>query len=147
MMSAVAACCASLAGCGADPPSPLERFEKLPSVEDLVTVSLGSYIVPVPLNPDSEEIASPTAMQMQVEFELHAGVLPEFASSVRDSYEQMEGRFRDSVILVCRNTPMEDWMDPSLTTLKTHLADSLAPYFRDATIERIHIGEPQVKRL
>lgn len=144
---ALAACCAVLAGCGQERPSPLERFEKLPSVEELVTVPLGSYIIPIPLFQELDSLASPTATQMQVEFALHAAVLPEFETAVREGYEEMEGRFRDSVIRVCRNTPMEDWMDPSLTTLKTHLTDTLGPYFDGADIERIHIADPQVKKL
>jgi hypothetical protein len=84
---------------------------------------------------------------VELEFELHAAVLPEDESSLTDSYERHEGRLRDSVIQVCRNTPIEDLLDPALTTLKAHLIDTLRPYFHDVTIERLHLGESQVKQL
>lgn len=133
-------------GCGQAETSPFERFERLPTVEQLVTVDLGEYVVPVPVEP-GEDASGVAATQLQIEFFLHAAVLPEHVRSLRQNYERLEGRFRDNVIDVCRNTSVEDLLDPSLTTLKTHLADSMKPFLGDAQLERIHIVDPQVKRL
>ncbi|MDA8746153.1 hypothetical protein N9N28_16125 [Rubripirellula amarantea] len=136
----------SAAGCGSAERSPFERFERLPTVAELVTVNLGEYVVPIPVEPGGDASIT-AATQVQIEFFLHAAVLPEYERTLRNNYERLEGRFRDNVIDVCRNTAVEDLLDPGFTTLKTHLADALKPYIGDAHIERIHIAEPQVKRL
>lgn len=136
----------STIGCGGTETSPFERFERLPTVEELVTVELGEYVVPVPVEV-SNEASLLAATQVQIEFFLHAAVLPRHERTLRRNFERLEGRFRDNVIEVCRNTPVEDLLDPSLSTLKTHLADSMRPFIGDARIERIHIADPQVKRL
>ncbi len=148
LAQALAAACAAgvLAGCGSSSTSPFERFERLPTIEQLVTVELGEYVVPVPV--EVAHSSSPVAAtQLQIEFFLHAAVLPEHQRTLEKNYERLEGRFRDMVIEVCRNTPVEDLTDPHLTALKAHLADSLKPYIGDAQIERIHIADPQLKRL
>ncbi len=135
-----------LLGCGASQPSPFERFERLPTVQQLETVDLGEFVVPVPVEVSSD--ASPIApTQVQIEFFLHAAVLPEHLRSLKSNTVRLEGRLRDKVIEVCRNTAVEDLLDPQLTTLKARLADSLTPFIGDAHIERIHIADPQVKRL
>ena len=139
-------CCAGVVGCGSSDNLHIDRFERLPTVEDLDTVELGEYVVPVPIDPG--ENASPlSATQVQIEFNLYAAVLPEYKRTMEDNYLRLQGRFRDTVIDVCRNTDMEDLLDPTLNTLKAHLADALKPFIGDAHIERIHIGDPQVKRL
>lgn len=140
------ACLLAGAGCGQTETSPFERFERLPTIEQLVTVDLGEFVVPVPVEP-GEDATPISATQVQIEFFLHAAVLPEHERTLRQNYERLEGRFRDNVIDVCRNTSIEDLLDPGLTTLKTHLADSMKPFIGDARIERIHIVDPQVKRL
>lgn len=137
--------CATTAGCGSDAISPIERFERLPSVEQLVTVDLGEYVIPIPVEPTTPSPIAAT--QVQIEFRLHAAVLPEYESTLRSNYKRLEGRLRDNVIEITRNTSIEDLLDPTLTTLKTHLADSLKPFVGAAHIERIHIADPQVKRL
>ena len=135
-----------MSGCGTADTSPFERFERLPTVEQLVTVDFGEYVVPVPVEPgeDSDGMA---ATQVQIEFFLHAAVLPQHERSLRSNFQRLEGRFRDNVIDVCRKTSVEDLLDPSLMALKTHLADSMKPFLGDARVERIHIVDPQVKRL
>lgn len=135
-----------VAGCGSSGTSPFERFERLPTVEQLVTVDLGEFVVPVPIEAPLD--ASPiAATQLQIEFFLHAAVLPQYERTLKSNYSRLEGRFRDKVIEVCRSTSVEDLLDPQLTTLKSRLADSITPYIGDARIERIHIADPQVKRL
>lgn len=137
--------CAAVGGCGSEELSPIERFERLPSVADLVTVELGEYVIPIPVDPANESPIAAT--QVQIEFRLHAAVLPENEKTLRNNYERLEGRFRDTVIETCRNTAIEDLLDPSLSTLKTHLTDALKPYIGSAHLERVHIADPQVKRL
>jgi hypothetical protein len=138
--------CAVTAGCGSSERSPFERFERLPTIEELVAVDLGEYVVSVPI--EVRTAAGPVApTQMQIEFFLHAAVLPKYEKTVRANFERLEGRLRDKVIETCRNTQVEDLLDPQLTILKVHLADSLKPYIGDARIERIHIADPQIKRL
>lgn len=141
-----AAICLAMAGCGPSERSPFERFERLPAVEELVTVPLGEYVVPIPVDVASAETPI-AATQVQIEFELHAAVLPQYERTLKSNYERLEGRLRNDVIEVCRNLPVEELMDPTLTSLRTHLADSLKPYIGHARIERIHIADPQVKRL
>ncbi|QDU54291.1 hypothetical protein Pan181_04720 [Aeoliella mucimassa] len=144
--AAIALGCAVLTGCGSSGKSPFERFERLPTVEDLSTVDLGEYVVPIPVYPGDG--AGPTAAtQVQIEFELYAAVLPEYERTLTSNFERLQGRFRNKVIEVCRNTAMEDLLDPTLTTLKARLADELKPFIGDSHIERIHIADPQVKRL
>lgn len=135
------------AGCSSETSSPLERFERLPSVEELVTLPLGEYLAPIPLAPGRNEQGLPLARAVQFEFTLYAAVTPKHVPIVENNFELNEGRIRQSVIEVCRNTPIEDLLDPPLTTLKAHLADELRPYFRYVTIERFHIDGPQVKQL
>ncbi|MCO6044005.1 hypothetical protein NG895_08800 [Aeoliella sp. ICT_H6.2] len=142
---ATAVLCAALGGCGDEGLSPIERFERLPALEDLVTIELGEYVIPIPVEPTSDSPIAAT--QVQIEFRLYAAVLPENEGTLRSNYERLEGRFRDTVIETCRNTSIEDLLDPTMTTLKTHLADSLKPYIGSAHLERIHIANPQVKRL
>lgn len=138
--------CAAVAGCGSNSNSHFERFERLPSVKELVTVPLGEYVIPVPVTTD-EQSKPNAATQVQMEFALHAAVLPENARTVSNSFARLEGRLRHKVIEVCRNTPVDDLLDPTLTALKTHLAESLKPFMGDAQIERIHIVDAQVVRL
>ncbi len=136
-----------LVGCGSEPASPFARFERLPSVKQLVTVPLGFYLVPVPVGRGESIDDRPLHGQVQLEFELHAAVLPKHESWLAESYERHEGRLHDSVIQICRDTPVEDLLDPTLTTLKAHLTDTLQHYFPRATIERLHLNDPQVKQL
>ena len=140
-----------IAGCGSSEPepTPFARFERLPSVEQLSTVALGVYHVPVPLSTHQRDDVDTRALhgQVQLEFELHAAVLPKYEKSLTDSYERNEGRISNSVIQVCRNAPIEDLLDPSLTTLKSHLMDALQPFFRHVPLERLHLSDSQVKQL
>lgn len=130
-------------GCSDPPPSPLERFEHLPTVDRLETVSLGVYVVPVPLKGTDE----PSYRQVQVEFELHAAVLPRHKRHVLEEIGRMEGRMRDRVIEACRHTPIDDLLAPMLTTFKAHLIETVQPYFAHASIERLHVADIQIKAL
>jgi flagellar basal body-associated protein FliL len=141
----VAACALSV-GCGSEKTSPFERFERLPTIAELVTVDLGEYHIPVPVEPTAE--SSPTtATQVQIEFRLHAAVLPQHEATMISNFERLEGRLRDRVIHVCRHASAEELLDPELSTLKTELSDSLKPFIGNARIERLHIEDPQVRRL
>lgn len=145
-LAGVAGCWLCAVGCGSHETSPFEHFEQLPTVAQLVTVDLGEYVIPIPIEPGST--ATPTAAtQVQIEFRLHAAVLPEHEGVLTNNYQRLEGRLRDRVIHVCRHATADELLDPELSALKTQLADSLKPFIGNARIERLHIADPQVKRL
>lgn len=141
------ACALALAlgvsGCSDTKRSPLERFEHLPTTEKLETVSLGLYVIPVPL-PATDDAP---LRQVQVEFELFAAVVPRHKRHVLDEVHRMEGRMRDGVIEACRQTPVDDLLAPLLTTFKGHLVETIQPYFAHVAIERLHVAEIQIKAL
>lgn len=135
------------AGCGTSSMEEFERFEQLAMTEKLVTVPLGSYVVPVPITLQTQDNTRPRPWQVELEFELHAAVLPRYETPLRNNFKRLEGRLRDRVIQVCRQTPVDDLLDPGFTTLKSHLFDSLQPYFGEAVVQHLHVAEAQVKRL
>lgn len=140
------AACAMSVGCGSKKTSPFERFERLPTIAELVTVDLGEYHIPVPVEPTAESSPN-SATQVQIEFRLHAAVLPKHEATMISNFQRLEGRLRDRVIHVCRHATAQELLDPELSTLKTELSDSLKPFIGNARIERLHIEDPQVRRL
>lgn len=133
----------AVTGCGQRKHSPLDRFEHLPTTEKLETVSLGAYVVPVPL-PATHEAPY---RQVQVEFELYAAVAPRYKRHVLAEVKRLEGRMRDKVIEACRHTPVDDLLAPLLTTFKAHLVETVQPYLAHAPIERLHVADIQIKSL
>jgi hypothetical protein len=133
----------AVSGCSETKHSPFERFEHLPTTEKLETVSLGVYVIPVPL-PATDDAP---LRQVQVEFELFAAVVPRHKRHVLDEVTRMEGRMRDGVIEACRHTPVDDLLAPMLTTFKGHLVETVQPYFAHVAIERLHVAEIQIKAL
>jgi hypothetical protein len=136
--------CLSLTGCSSEAKqSPIEQIETLPTTAQLDTISLGQFVICVPL-PTSQDRKCD---QVQVEFELYAAVMPRYASHVKHEMERLEGRLRDAVIQACRHTPVDDLLAPLLSTFKAHLEETIRPYFANASIERVHIADIQIRQL
>jgi hypothetical protein len=84
---------------------------------------------------------------VQIEFELYAAVMPRYTGHVKLEMERLEGRLRDAVIQACRHTPVDDLLAPLMTTFKSHLEETIRPYFANASIERVHIADIQIRQL
>lgn len=139
----VAWCAAMVVGCSGPTTSPFEKYERLPTNAALSTLSLGKYVVSVPIDREFPH----GRMQVQLEFELYVAFLPEHRRLMETEFARLEGRLRDRVIDACRSTRTDDLVDPTLTTLKAHLVETVQPFFAHAPIERIHVTDVQVKSL
>ena len=144
----IAAAVTVLPGCGSESNIPFEQFERLPRInEKLSMVPIGEYVIPVPGEYSVEADLQKRHKMVQFEFRLHAAVLPKYEQAVTNNYEDHQGRIQDAVIRVVRSTKVDDLLDPALVTLKGHLGDSIQPYLSDSVVERLHIEDPQIKPL
>lgn len=139
----IACGCLLLSGCGKPKRSPLEKFEHLPTTEQLESVSLGQYVICVPLASSGQQ----RCHQVQIEFELYAAVMPRYTGHVKLELQRLDGRLRDAVIQACRHTPVDDLLAPMMLTFKAHLEETIRPYFANTSIERLHISDMQIRPL
>ncbi len=137
-LAAAAAVACALTGCGGgDGRSKYEDFETLQLRESLVEASLGSYIVPVPVvqADDTGHLVRTNLLQMK--FSLHGLIKPEHQSETERLVERHEGELRDRVIRVCRNSSLEDLLDPQLSTFRSRVLDEAQPLLEGVSLRRV----------
>jgi hypothetical protein len=126
-----------LGGCSSRPMFELDELDLVPAQEELTECSLGEYRIPIPVVEYQGDIQPAHRHGFQLEFELFALVLPHEKSQITDAWERHEGKIRDRVIRICRNSSLDELQEPELGTLKARLLDALAP----------HLGENEVRQL
>lgn len=130
--------CAVVAGCaGEDDRNAFDEISRLPETEVLIEVPIGRFVIPVPvvLDDDADEIRAENLLQLT--FELVAIVAPRHESLVKRLGERHEGRIRDKVIGVCRNTARDDLLESEWATLKAHLLDAMQPLLGGTIVRRL----------
>lgn len=139
---AVAALCAlAVSGCGEveEQASLFEEIGHLPTGEQSVELSIGSFIVPVPVVLESATERFEPDNLMQVEIDLFAVVDPSKVESVKRHLVRHEGQLRDTVIRVCRSTTRDDLLDSQKATLKAHLLDAVQPLMGGEAVQRLGV--------
>ena len=132
----VALCC----GCAEEEKATVfDEISRMPLREELIEIELGKFFVPVPIVLESATERFEPDNLIQIEFTLFAVVDPDRVSMVKRVRERNEGRIRNRVIRVCRNTPRDDLLEPELTTLKAHLLDDLQPLIGGPAVRRVGV--------
>ncbi|QDT70534.1 hypothetical protein MalM25_34820 [Planctomycetes bacterium MalM25] len=128
----------ALCGCGEKKQETVfDEISRMPTREELVEIEVGEFVVPVPIVLESATERFEPDNLIQLDFTLFAVIEPDRVAMVKRVRDRNDGRIRDRVIRVCRNTPRDDLLEPELTTLKAHLLDELQPL----------IGGPAVRRM
>ena len=130
-----------LSGCGAKSTFEFDSLDMVPAQEDLSEFSLGEYKIPIPVATDSAQERPERRHRFQLDFQLHALVLPASVARVTAAWERHEGEIRDHVICVCRNATVDELQEPDLATLKTRLMGELAPQMGDKEVRKLLITE------
>jgi len=137
-----ASCALLLAGCGGDGGmAKYEEFENVHFREELVEVPLGHYAVPVPVlrTDEAGEVVRENSIQMK--FTLHGLVAPYHVAEAERIRNRHEGELRDRVIRVCRNSSLEDLVEPQLSTLKSRILDVAQPLFEGVMLKRVVVTD------
>lgn len=138
--AALAAMLVAVCGCAEEKKSTVfDEISRMPLREELVELDLGHFFIPVPIVLESATERFEPDNLMQIEFTLFAVVDPDRLSMVKRVRERNEGRIRNRVIRVCRNTPRDDLLEPELSTLKAHLLDDLQPLIGGPAVRRVGV--------
>lgn len=142
---------AAAVGCAADEQESIfSEISRLPAQEQLVEVELGHFMVPVPIviegagveaDPKSRVDRFQRANLMEVQFRLFAVVDPKQQQRVEKLAKRNEGRLRDQVITVCRETPRDDLAEAQWATLKAHLLDAIQPLLGGPAVRRLGVTQ------
>ncbi len=124
-------------GCSSRPTFEFDELDLVPAQEKFAEISLGEYRIPIPVVTYQDDNRPRNRNGFQVEFELFALVSPDDKSQITEAWDRHQGKIRDRVIRICRNSSLEELQEPELTTLKGRLLDALAP----------HLGEKEVRQL
>ena len=125
-------------GCGAKPNDTVfDEITRLPDREQLVEVQLGSFTVPVPIVLESATERFEADNLMQIEFDLFAVVDPDHVKKLEQVSRRNEGRIRDRVIRVCRNSTRDALIEAEWATLKAHLLDAINPLLGGVGVNRL----------
>lgn len=136
-----------LAGCAAKSEYEFDSLDLAPPQENLSELKLGQYSIPIPVAVNREAKALVHRTAFQLDFELYALVRPEQKSTIENSWDRYEGKIRDRVIRVCRNSSVEELQDPELSALKARLMDALAEQFGKDDLRQLLITEVVSQRL
>lgn len=131
----------AMVGCGGDEVSVYRRFEALPFRESLVEMPLGEFAIPVPVVAADEAGGLVRTNLLQTKFELYCQVKPAAESEVRQLAQRNRGELRDRVIRVCRNSSLEDLLDPQLSTFRSRVLDAIQPLFGGVTLRGVLVPE------
>ncbi|MEM6331149.1 MAG: flagellar basal body-associated FliL family protein [Planctomycetota bacterium] len=118
-----------------------ERFEQLQLRESLVETPLGRYSIPVPVIRLDEAGEMVRTNLIQIKFALHGLVKPGQEDDTARLFERNEGQLRDRVIRVCRNSSLEDLLDPQLSTLRSRILDAAQPLFESVVLKRVLVTD------
>ncbi len=137
---ALAVLLVALCGCGEEKKATVfDEISRMPTREELVEIEMGQFTIPVPIVLESATERFEPDNLIQLEFTLFAVVDPNHLSMVQRVRRRNEGRIRNRVIRVCRNTPRDDLLEPQLTTLKAHLLDELQPLIGGPAVRRVGV--------
>ncbi|TWT96708.1 hypothetical protein Pla108_24820 [Botrimarina colliarenosi] len=125
-------------GCGeGDAPTAFDNITRLPTREEFVEIEIGTFVVPVPMVLESATERFEPDNLMEVEIDLFVVVDPHEVRQVKKLTKRNEGRIRDRVISVCRNTTRDDLLEAQMATLKAHLLDAVQPLLGGPAVRRI----------
>ena len=128
-------------GCGSATEFEFDKFDLTPVQEELAEFSLGEYRIPIPIVNYQADNQPIQRNRFQLEFELFALVSPDEKSQITEAWENHQGKIRDRVIRICRNSSLEELQEPELATLKGHLLDALAPQLGANEVRQLLITE------
>jgi len=141
LLAGIVVGCVVVAGCGSESTFEFDSLDMAPAQEELSEFSLGEYKIPIPVATDSAQERPERRHRFQLDFQLHALVLPASVARVTAAWERHEGEIRDHVICVCRNATVDELQEPELATLKTRLMGELAPQMGDKEVRQLLITE------
>lgn len=98
---------------------------------------MGDFSVPVPVNVATGPLGVARQNRVQFRFVLHALVDPADATKTSRLVERRKGQLRDDVMRVCRNSSLDELLDPQLATLRTRLLDATQPLLESVTLRRV----------
>lgn len=134
---------AVLAGCGGDAPVQftINEQEMGRIAEELVEIPLGQYEVPVPAPyaDDSAQTRYKTALLFR--FRLDALVEPHESGSTARLIGRNKNSLRDRVMTTCRNSSVNELLDPQLTAFRARVLDEIQPLFEGHLVRRLVITE------
>lgn len=138
-----------LSGCGGEEASTsvFDEISRMPTRKELVEVSLGSFMVPVPIVLESATERFEPANLMQIQMSLVAVTDPDEADQVERLKKRNAGRIRDRVIRVCRSTTRDDLTESQKATLKAHLLDAVQPLLGGDAIRQLVILPTSIDEL
>jgi hypothetical protein len=130
-----------IVGCSSPPTFEFDEFDLVPAQEELAEFSLGEYRIPIPVTTYQADNRPTQHNGFQLEFELFALVSPHEKSQITDAWDRHQGKIRDRVIRVCRNSSLDELQEPELATLKGRLMDALAPQLGENEVRQLLITE------
>jgi hypothetical protein len=128
-------------GCSSPPTFEFDELDIVPVQEELTEFSLGEYRIPIPVIKQLADKQPIHRNSFQLEFELFALVSPHEKSQITDAWDRHEGKIRDRVIRICRNSSLEELQEPELATLKGRLLDALGPQLGANEVRQLLITE------
>jgi hypothetical protein len=130
-----------IGGCNAAPKFEFDEFDLVPAQEELAEFSLGEYRIPIPVTTYHADRRPTQRNGFQLEFELFALVSPDEKSQITEAWDRHQGKIRDRVIRICRNSSLDELQEPELATLKGRLMDALAPQLGENEVRQLLITE------
>lgn len=134
-------------GCGGYEDFEFDKLDLTPTQHELVEVSLGKYVIPIPMIQTATFDESVKRNRVEFAFALYALTTPECENRLKSQWRRHEGKVRDRVILICRNATAEDLQEQELATLKSHLTDAIHSEFGTQCIRRILISDVVTRKL
>jgi hypothetical protein len=133
--------CLISSGCSSEPAFEFDRLGVVPVEEGLTEFSLGKYTIPIPATVHEKDRRPVQRNRMEFDFQLFALVTPREKPYIEDAWQRHEGAIRDQVIRVCRDTSIDDLLEPELATLKARLISALKPQLGDHDVRQLLITE------
>jgi hypothetical protein len=140
-LSLAAALCV-VCGCGSEPQFRFDELDTTPIQDELREVSLGKYVIPIPVLEEDTPASLHRRNLVQFDFELIAVVDRDDEPNMADSWERHQGKIRDRVIRVCRNSSIDD-----LDELRAHLMDAVQSQLGTKEIRQLVIAEVKSRQL
>ena len=134
-------------GCGPKEDFAFDELDLTPAQDELIEFSLGKYVIPVPLLQSTTMDEGLKRNRVEFSFSLFALVTADCNNRLSGQWKRHEGKIRDRIILVCRNSTAEELQEPELATLKSHLTDAVQAELGANCIRRLLISEVVTRKL
>lgn len=138
---------AAASGCGAKENYAFDELDLTPAQDELIEFSLGKYVIPIPLVQAAGMNEGLKRNRIEFSFALHALVTADCKKQLASHWKRHEGKFRDRIILVCRNAAVEELQEPELATLKSHLTDAVQSELGSQCVRRLLISDVTSRKL